>query len=51
MKRLAGDNYRVRDREAQHALLHKIMRRWEKLAVFLILTFILIIATSTWSHR
>lgn len=44
VKRLAGDNYRVRDREAQHALLHKIMRS-EKWAVFLILTFILIIAT------
>jgi len=40
---VAGDNFVVKDRQMQHALLYSIMRS-EKWAVFMILTFILIIA-------
>lgn len=41
---LLGDSYDVKDRFQQHDLLYKIMKS-EKWAVFLILTFILMIAT------
>ena len=41
---LAGDTYHVRNREQQNALFYKVMRS-EKWAIFLILTFILIIAS------
>ena len=41
---LLGDYYDVKDRYQQHDLLYKIMKS-EKWAVFLILTFILMIAT------
>jgi len=40
---LVGENYAVKDRFEQHDLLYKIMKS-EKWAVFLILTFILVIA-------
>ncbi len=39
-----GENYKVSNRLQQHAVLHKILNS-EKLGVFLILTFMLIIAT------
>jgi len=39
-----GKNYKVSNRLQQHAVLHKILNS-EKLSVFLILTFMLIIAT------
>ncbi len=41
---LAGNSYQVKNRYQQHELIYKIMKS-EKWAVFLILTFILIIAT------
>ena len=41
---LAGNSYEVKNRYQQHELIYKIMKS-EKWAVFLILTFILIIAT------
>jgi len=41
---LCGDTYRVQNRYELHALIYKIMKS-EKWAVFLILTFVLIIAT------
>lgn len=44
ISRLCGDRFVVRNRIQQQALLYKIMKS-EKLAVFLILAFILIIAT------
>lgn len=44
IKAMLGDNYTVQNRFEQQALLYKIMKS-EKLAIFLILTFILIIAT------
>ena len=40
---VAGEKFTVKDRQMQHALLYSIMRS-EKWAVFMILTFILIIA-------
>src|SRR5262249_15539348 len=43
IKKIAGDNFLVRDRFQQHELLYKIMKS-EKWAVYLILTLILIIA-------
>lgn len=43
VKKIAGDNFLVRDRFQQHELLYKIMKS-EKWAVYLILTLILIIA-------
>lgn len=43
LKELVGDQYEVKDRYEQHDLLYKIMKS-EKWAVYLILTFILIIA-------
>src|SRR5436853_192883 len=43
IKKLAGNNFMVRDRFQQHELLYKIMKS-EKWAVYLILTLILIIA-------
>ncbi len=43
LRALVGDQFDVKDRFEQHDLLYKIMRS-EKWAVFLILTFILIIA-------
>ena len=42
--KIAGDNFSVKTRIEQHQLLYKIMKS-EKWAVFLILTFILILAT------
>ncbi len=39
-----GENYKVSNRLQQHAILHKILNS-EKLGVFIILTFMLIIAT------
>ena len=39
-----GENYKVSNRLQQHAVLHKILNS-EKLGVFIILTFMLIIAT------
>lgn len=44
VKTLVGDDFVVEDRYQQEALLYKIMKS-EKLAIYLILTFILIIAT------
>ena len=44
IKEITGENYEVKDRYEQHTFLYKIMKS-EKWAVFLILTFILIIAT------
>ena len=41
---LAGEAYRVKNREQQNALFYRVMRT-EKWAIFLILTFILIIAS------
>lgn len=41
---LAGSSYEIKNRYQQHELIYKIMKS-EKWAVFLILTFILIIAT------
>lgn len=43
LKSLLGDNFVVKDRFEQHALLYKILKS-EKWAVYLILTFILVIA-------
>lgn len=40
--RLLGDGYRVADRERQNASLYKMMR-YEKAAIFLILTFVVVI--------
>ena len=44
IKSLVGNSYEVKNRYEQHELIYKIMKS-EKWAVFLILTFILIIAT------
>ncbi|REJ81905.1 MAG: ABC transporter permease [Bacteroidetes bacterium] len=44
LKAIAGNRFEVKDRFEQHELIYKIMKS-EKWAVFLILTFILIIAT------
>lgn len=44
IQEVLGDSYLVKDRYEQEALLYKIMKS-EKLAIYLILTFILIIAT------
>ena len=44
VKNVLGEDYQVRDQREQQATLHKIMNS-EKWAVFLILTFILIMAT------
>ena len=44
LQSILGDGYKVQNRYQQHAFLHQILNS-EKLAVFLILTFILIIAT------
>ncbi len=44
IKTLVGNSYEVKNRYEQHELIYKIMKS-EKWAVFLILTFILIIAT------
>lgn len=44
MKAILGNGYEVKDRYQQHEMLYKIMKS-EKWAVYLILTFILIIAT------
>ncbi|MBC8464544.1 MAG: ABC transporter permease [Bacteroidetes bacterium] len=44
LQQILGAHYQVQNRYQQHAFLHKILHS-EKLAVFLILTFILIIAT------
>ena len=44
ISRILGDKFRVRNRFQQEELLYKIMKS-EKWAIFLILTFILIIAT------
>ncbi len=44
MQQLLGEDYRVRDRYEQQESLYRIMRS-EKWAIFLILTFILIMAT------
>ena len=44
LQKLAGTGFRVRDRLEQHDLLYRIMKS-EKWAVFLILAFILVIAT------
>lgn len=41
---MAGDTYQVKNREQQNALFYQVMRT-EKWAIFLILTFILIIAS------
>jgi lipoprotein-releasing system permease protein len=43
LKRVAGSSFTVKDRFEQHALIYKIINS-EKWAVFLILTFILLIA-------
>jgi lipoprotein-releasing system permease protein len=43
VKKLAGENFTVKDRAEQHELLYKIVRS-EKWAIYLILTFVLIIA-------
>ena len=44
LQAILGDGYQVQHRYQQHAFLYQILNS-EKLAVFLILTFILIIAT------
>ena len=44
IKELFGDDYKVQNRYEQQELLYKIMKS-EKWAIFLILTFILIVAT------
>ena len=44
LQNLLGDNYSVKTKYEQHAFLYKILNS-EKLAVFIILSFILIIAT------
>ena len=44
LQAILGDEYQVQHRYQQHAFLHQILNS-EKLAVFLILTFILVIAT------
>ena len=44
LQNLLGDNYSVKSKYEQHAFLYKILSS-EKLAVFIILSFILIIAT------
>ena len=44
IKKLTGDKFVIKDRFQQEALLFKIMKS-EKWAVFLILSFILLIAT------
>lgn len=44
IKMLLGDNYEIKNREQQNALLYKTMKS-EKLWTFIILVFILIIAT------
>lgn len=44
IRQIAGPDFTVKDRYEQQALLYKIMKS-EKLAIYLILTFILIIAT------
>ena len=44
IKQIVGPGFTVKDRYEQQALLYKIMKS-EKLAIYLILTFILIIAT------
>ncbi|MBK0381988.1 ABC transporter permease [Pedobacter sp. SD-b] len=44
LQKLLGDNYIVKDRIQQNALLYKILNT-EKWAVYLILTFVLVIAT------
>ena len=44
LQAILGDGYQVQHRYQQHAFLHQILNS-EKLAVFLILTFILVIAT------
>ena len=44
IKKIAGNNYDVKNRFEQHALLYKIMKS-EKWAVYFILSFILLIAT------
>ena len=41
---IAGDSYQVKNREQQNALFYRVMKS-EKWAIFLILTFILIIAS------
>lgn len=42
--KIAGDSYQVKNREQQNALFYRVMKS-EKWAIFLILTFILIIAS------
>jgi lipoprotein-releasing system permease protein len=44
IKKITGDRFEVKDRYQQHDFLYKILRS-EKLAVFMILGFILLIAT------
>ena len=44
IKKIAGNNYEVKNRFEQYALLYKIMKS-EKWAVYFILSFILLIAT------
>ncbi len=44
LKKILGDSYSVKSRYQQHAFLYKILSS-EKLAVFIILSFILIVAT------
>jgi lipoprotein-releasing system permease protein len=44
IRKIAGENFQVKDRYEQQELLYKIMKS-EKLAIFLILGFILFIAT------
>ncbi|MBA3901438.1 MAG: FtsX-like permease family protein [Bacteroidetes bacterium] len=44
IQQILGDDFNVQDRFQQHSMLYRIMRS-EKFAVYLILTFILIIAT------
>lgn len=44
LKKILGNRYKIRNREQQHELLYKIMKS-EKWAVYLILSFILTVAT------
>lgn len=44
IEKIAGNKYAVKDRSQQHAFIYKILRT-EKVAVYLILGFILLIAT------
>ncbi|MFP4018614.1 MAG: FtsX-like permease family protein [Bacteroidales bacterium] len=44
IREILGDNFEIKNRSEQHAMLNKVMKS-EKLSIFVILTFILIVAS------